>query len=73
LSKKFLKDQIETLPKTILFKKLPAIKKKKKRKEGLCSRPREEKNEKKRVCVIFSWKLLEKSKTKCKIERVWGN
>jgi hypothetical protein len=64
---------VRLCPKQSSLKSCQQLKKKKKRKEGLCSRPREEKNEKKRVCVIFSWKLLEKSKTKCKIERVWGN
>jgi hypothetical protein len=58
------------LPKTILFTSCQQLKKK--RKEGVCNRPREEKWEKEGLCH-FSWKLLEKSKTKCKIERVLSN
>jgi hypothetical protein len=53
LSKKFLRDQSETLPKTILFKKLPAIKKKKEKERGIVKPAKGRKKMKKRGFVLF--------------------
>jgi hypothetical protein len=57
---KFLRDQSETLPKTILFTSCQQLKKRKGKRD--CAAGQGKKNEKKRVCVIFHGNYLKNQK-----------
>jgi len=62
LSKKFLRDQSETLPKTILFKKLPAIKKKRKGKRDCAAGQGKKKMRKRGFVLCFHGNCLKNQK-----------